>query len=345
MQEEKGRFTREEILSQPETWAETLDYLETELPDSLPNLADYDEVVLTGCGSTYFLSIFAARLLRKKTGVICNPVPGSEIWYSGEDWIHPSRKTLFIAISRSGRTTETLHALDYFLHKGKGDALAITCYADSPLAKNVPLAIITSAGMEQSVAQTRSFTNMMWAAMRLANGRVPTGLGSMVKQAGQKVFDDYQTIAHSIGVDPDLERFFFLGDGPLYGLALEVMLKMKEMSLSYSEAYHFLEFRHGPMSVVNDSSIVIGLTDPQRAGYELPVLQDMRNLGARTLAVGINESTPNAVDTLFKLDDRIPADWAFPTYLPLIQLIAFERSLSKGLNPDQPENLTAVVEL
>jgi glucosamine--fructose-6-phosphate aminotransferase (isomerizing) len=345
MQQENGKFTREEILSQPDTWAETLAYLEKDWKSGLPDVGSYDEVILSGCGSTYYLSIWAARLLQRKTGVTCIPVPGSEIWYSGKEWIHPDRKTLFIAISRSGLTTETLHALDYFLKAGQGDALAVTCYGDSPLAKSVPKAVITSAGMENSVAQTRSFTNMMWALMRLANGEIPSGLPARVNQVGKQLLADYQSTSREIGANLETERFFFLGDGPLYGLALEVMLKMKEMSLSYSEAYHFLEFRHGPMSVVNDRSLVIGLANPQQAAYEMPVLQQMRELGARTLAVGGQAETPAAADTFYRLDGSLPYDWSFATYLPLIQLIAFERSLAKGLNPDKPENLTSVVEL
>ncbi len=345
MQEEKGIYTREEILSQPDTWVETLAYLDKDWKSGLPEVSAYDEVILTGCGSTYYLSIWAARLLQRKSGVTCVPVPGSEIWYSGADWIHPDRKTLFIAVSRSGLTTETVHALEYFLKLGQGDALAVTCYSDSPLAKTAPKVITTTAGMEKSVAQTRSFTNMMWGLMRLANGGIPAGLPAQVGQAGKKLLADYHSVSRGIGANLDLDRFFFLGDGPLYGLALEVMLKMKEMSLSYSEAYHYLEFRHGPMSVINDRSVVVGLADPRKSDFEMPVLQQMREMGARTLAVGAFESAPAAADTFYPLDCDLPYDWSFPVYLPLIQLIAFERSLAKGLNPDHPEHLTAVVEL
>jgi glucosamine--fructose-6-phosphate aminotransferase (isomerizing) len=235
--------------------------------------------------------------------------------------------------------------MDYFLRSGQGDALAVTCYSDSPLAKTAPKVITTTAGMEDSVAQTRSFTNMMWALMRLANGDIPGTLSEQVRQSGKKMIADYYSVSREIGASQDLDQFFFLGDGPLYGLALEVMLKMKEMSLSYSEAYHYLEFRHGPMSVINNRSLVVGLADPGKSDFEMPVLQQMREMGARTLAVGAFESAPSAVDIFYPLDGGLPFDWSFPTYLPLIQLIAFERSLAKGLNPDHPENLTAVVEL
>ena len=66
-------------------------------------------------------------------------------------------------------------------------------------------------------------------------------------------------LAQSIGADLDLDRFYFLGSGPRYGLACELSLKMKEMSLTHSEPFHFMEFRHGPMSMVTESTVIVGL--------------------------------------------------------------------------------------
>ena len=72
-------------------------------------------------------------------------------------------------------------------------------------------------------------------------------------EAGRKLIENYQGLAQSIGTAADLDRFYFLGSGPRYGLACELSLKMKEMSLSHSEPFHFMEFRHGPMSMVTDT--------------------------------------------------------------------------------------------
>ena len=345
MQETQGKFTREEILSQPYTWVETLSFLKKDWEKKIPILQGYDQVIITGCGSTYYLSIWAARFLQISAGISCISLPGSELWYSGENWMKPYQRTLLIAVSRSGQTTETLHALDLFIRSKKGDALAITCYADSPLAKMAPSAIITAAGMEHSIAQTRSFTNMMWPMILLGTRRVSDDQIKMIGQTTQKMLAINQAKALEIGNDPALERFFFLGNGPLYGLAQEVMLKMKEMSLSYSEAFHFLEFRHGPMSMVNENSLIVGFTDQHSQDFEIPVFHDMQKLGGRTLGVGKLSGSLAALNFTFSWDGNLPQYLSYPLYLPLIQLIAFERSISKGLNPDKPKNLTAVVEL
>ncbi len=345
MTDNSSNFTKTEILSQPETWKETLQYLKSDWDGKLPNVHDYDQIVITGCGSTYYLSIWAARFLHLKTGIPAIALPSSELWYSGDSWLKPFKKILFIAISRSGKTTETLHTLELFLKNRKGDALVITCYQDSLLAKMSPLTVATTEGMEHSIAQTRSFTNMMWPVILLSEKTISERLISTVYETARTFMTDYQDAAAAIGRDLNIERFFFLGNGPLFGLAQEVMLKMKEMSLSYSEAFHFMEFRHGPMSMVNKESLIIGFTNGSSLSFELPVFKDMQKLGGKTLAVGSEVEKQSGIDYRFDMGKKVPSPWIYPFYLPLIQLLACERSLAKGLNPDKPENLTAVVEL
>jgi glucosamine--fructose-6-phosphate aminotransferase (isomerizing) len=121
---------------------------------------------------------------------------------------------------------------------------------------------------------------------------------------------------------------------------------MKEMSLSYSEAFHTLDFRHGPMSMVNENSIVVGLLSETALKYEVEVMKDMRHLGARVLSIS-EKPHPGlkSIGDVILLDSGLP-NWARAlTYLPILQLFGYYRSMSKGLNPDKPNNLNAVVHL
>jgi len=344
---EHGKFTLDEILSQPVTWRESLELLQKTKIQNLPNVMKYNRVVFTGCGSTYYLSIWASRLLQELGHKNVISLPGSELWYSQETWLAGQPRTLLVAVSRSGETTETIYAVDEFLKNGYGDCVAITCYPNSQLAKRVEHTLLTPSGQERSVAQTRSFTNMMLSVLALLMREVPAGLPSLYEKAAQEMITRNRETAFTIGRDPAIERFFFLGDGRLFGLANEVMLKMKEMSLSYSEAYHFLEFRHGPMSMVNEVSLVTGLINSKVFAYEAPVMKDMKKLNAQILVVEEDQKGGfgQIPDYAFNLGNEIPLYWLDPFYLPLLQLVAFEHALSKGLNPDKPKNLTAVVEL
>ena len=156
------------------------------------------------------------------------------------------------------------------------------------------------------------------------------------------LLERYGDLARSLAENGAIKKFFFLGSDALYGIACEAMLKMKEMSLSYSEAYHTLEFRHGPMSMVGADSLVIGLISPEAAEQEIRVLDEMAGMGATVLAVAQTHIENHEYV-------RLPADlpgWCMPVlYLPVLQLLAYHRALFNGCDPDNPRQLSAVVSL
>ena len=135
-----------------------------------------------------------------------------------------------------------------------------------------------------------------------------------------------------------LDRFYFLGSGPRYGLACELSLKMKEMSLSHSEPFHFLEFRHGPKSMLTPNTRMVGLVSEANRVHELAVLDEMRQHGAQVLALGERDA-----DVAFA-SQVSEAAWNVLS-LPVGQLLVFERAVQRGLDPDHPRNLDAVVKL
>ena len=147
-----------------------------------------------------------------------------------------------------------------------------------------------------------------------------------------------KSFAKEIGENLNFDSFYFLGSGIRYGLACEGNLKMKEMTLTHSEPFHFLEFRHGPMSMVNENAVVVGLLSDANRVHEAKVLAEMEELGGTVVSLG--ESEANVC-----FESGIPESVRGVLYLPVLQLMAFYRSLAKGLNPDRPANLTAVVKL
>jgi glucosamine--fructose-6-phosphate aminotransferase (isomerizing) len=156
--------------------------------------------------------------------------------------------------------------------------------------------------------------------------------------ACDRLLTRYASLAHDLGENPQLDRFYFLGGGARYGLAAEISLTMKEMSLSHSEPFHFMEFRHGPMSMVTDTSMVVGLLSHRQLSHETAVLNEMQARGAKLFSLGESHASATFQSGL----DEAIRD---VLYLPIAQLMAFEHALSKGLDPDQPHNLSAVVRL
>ena len=341
---QSGEHTEAEILSQPDVWAEVLKLLDAKRGElrSFYDSTSFDSVIFTGCGSTYYLSLAAASIFQQLTRCPSRGLPASEVWLNPTSSYMATGKQLLVAVSRSGETTETLRAVDAFKEREHGTVLTISCYPDSTLMQQGDLNLALPPAQEQSIAQTRAFSSLYLAAATLAAicaGRDDL-LGQMERlpAIAERLLGDYTGHARRIGADPTFDRFYFLGSGARYGLAAELSLKMKEMSLSHSEPFHFLEFRHGPMSMVTPTTLIIGLLSTENEVHERAVLDEMRSSGASLFTLG-----ERSADVAFAsgLDETIQS----VLNLPLVQMLAFERSVSKGLNPDQPYNLNAVVKL
>ena len=329
--------TYREIKSQTEAWAQAIEIVPAL---SLPQAEDYQQVIFTGCGSTYYLSLAAAALYQELTGCAARAVPAGELLLNSQT-VLTDQKTLLVAISRSGTTSETVKAVETFKAGKRGDVIVISNY-DEILSRLADVNLVIDKGQEESVAQTRSYASMFVAASaisaRMAGREDLIPAMARLPELGNKLLRNYESFAKDIGENLDMDRFYFLGSGVRYGLACEVNLKMKEMTLTHSEAFHFLEFRHGPMSMVNEQAVIVGLLSDTNRAHEAKVLSEMRSLKGIVAGLGEREA-----DVVF--DSGIPESVRGVLYLPVLQLMAFYRSVAKGLNPDRPNNLTAVVKL
>jgi glucosamine--fructose-6-phosphate aminotransferase (isomerizing) len=336
-------YTWSEIQSQPQAWAATLELLGNQAPTMRAFLASqpFEQVMFTGCGSTYYLSLAAAAGMREIGRAEATGQPASEIWLNPQTVFPTGRRVLLVAVSRSGETTETVRAVEAFRAAGRGPVLTISCYADRPLARMGDLNLVIHAGQEHSIAQTRAFSTLYIATLYLAAlvGQRADLLGELgrLPAAGQQVLSAARSLAHELGTAEQLQRCFFLGSGARYGLAAELSLKMKEMSLSESEPFHFLEYRHGPQSMANPGTLILGLLSDTNQAHESAVLNDMRAHGARCVALGARA----AEVALEPIDELVRG----PLYLPFGQMLAYERAIWRGLTPDRPHQLSAVVKL
>ncbi len=348
--------TYNEIKTQTQAWAQALDVVNA---SNLPEAGRYANVLFTGCGSTYYLSLAAAALYQQLTGRTARAVPAGELLLNTDASVGrignpPMRDNtsysqsiphhdLLVAVSRSGTTTETVKAVEKFRNEKRGDVVVITNY-DEVLSRFADVNIVIDKGQEESVAQTRSFASMYVAVTAFCAKMA--GRGDLVEAMkwlpviGNSVIGKYEAFAKSIGENLAFDRFYFLGSGIRYGLACEVNLKMKEMTLTHSEPFHFLEFRHGPMSMVNENAVVVGMLSDVNRVHEAKVLSEMKMLGGAVTAIG---DAKHEADVCF--ESNIPEEVRGVLYLPVLQLMAFYRSLAKGLSPDRPTNLTAVVKL
>ncbi|MBI1277567.1 MAG: SIS domain-containing protein [Anaerolineaceae bacterium] len=339
-----------EIIDQPIAWQATLDDLQTKTAalQDLIHAHNVTEVLFTGCGSPYYLALTAASMCRSLTGIRAEAHPSSSVWLYPEMTVNKGGNTLVVAISRSGETTEILKAVEQAGRTTNTKSVTVTCYPASPLAKSTDFALIAQDAQEIGLAQTRSFTSMLIATQHLLFALANQTPGSRYYQLpalGRSLIDDNRDLAQELGQDTSLNQFFFLGSEPYYGLACEAMLKMKEMTLSSAEAYHFMEFRHGPMAMITPQTLIVGLVSESGLPHEVAVLSEMRARGARVLAITPTALESSVADYQILLPNGLSDIERAPLYLPALHVLDYSRTLSKGLNPDRPHSLNAVVNL
>lgn len=350
----RGTHTLREIRGQAKAWAQALRAAQSTLPRIRESWSQQDvaEVLFCGCGSTHYLSLTAAAVCQAETGIRAQGLPSSEVFLFPGIALPPGKSWL-VAISRSGETTETVRAAKAFAErKGQDSVLVITCYGNSTLAALTKTPLVASAAQEQSYAQTASFSSMLVLALSLVEelaGRPAIGqaLRTLPQRAEQMIGEGLEEAMRQLGENDRYQRFFFLGSGPHYGLACEGMLKSKEMALACSEAYHFLELRHGPRSMVDDHSLVIGLLSDGATQEEVAVLSETQRLGAHVLVIGESSAQIGSFQPEYAVwvESGLSETLRVPLYLPPMQYLAYYHAMHKGLNPDRPTNVEAVIYL
>ncbi len=348
----RDTHTYREIMEQPAAWRGALAEGRRQWPEVASKLGPDSlarALVVQGCGSSLYLSHAVASQLRI-AGRAATALPSSELLLHSRAALGPDRAYLLVSMSRSGETTEVVRATDFAKREHGVPVLVETCYGGSSLAGRGDAVLEVTSGQERSVVMTKSLTTELLAfqtGLPFFGGppldaeldRLPDVLDRLLAAQGEQ--------AMLAGAQAGVEKRIFLGSGPYYGLALEASLKMKEMAIVTSEVYHNLEFRHGPISIVDArTQVVVFLSDSGRA-YEVPLLAELKALGA-TLVVVCERAEPAVVesaDYLFELASGVSEAARAALYLPLAHLFAYACAVSRGENPDNPRNLTPVVRI
>lgn len=306
-----------------------------------------DQVLFTGCGTSFYLASSAAKYYQAVTGEFAVAVPASELFLHTSTIIVPEKKYLLVAISRSGTTSEIILALDHLKGNGNIRTLAMTCNKNTPMAEAADQVIALDHISEQSVVMTQSFTNMLFA-LQLYAAKQSNSTKDLVelKQVPGLVKDTLTAENRTKTLADDLTktRFIFLGSGSYNGLAKEATLKLKEMTQTECESYSSLEFRHGPISIVDSSTVVILLAQNETAAYDQDLVKDIQRLGGHVVVIGPIGNEFHADETIV-LTDSINDRNRHAVYMPTLQLLAFQRAIRLGFDPDHPRNLTQVVKL
>ena len=330
-----GSATSAEIASQPSLWPRAVNVGES--ATALQGELVRGPTLYIGCGSAAHLARALAFAHRQTLPTFAWAEEASEVWLAS-DRQSPRAQTV-VAISRSGETTETIEACLRARRLGS-TLMAVTVSPGSPLDEVCAGSVVVDFASEESVAQTRSFTCMLLAALAAqltAAGRDAAAVFSGIGETGEEVINAAPPVTEQLA-DLSLEAVFVLGSGLNAQLAPEAALKIKEMSATFAEGFPVLDFRHGPISLADERAAALVLCGGSIA-HELAVAADIEAFGARVCTVGAdprcNIKTPKGA----------PRASTAVACLVVAQLAGLRRGLAKGMDPDAPRGVHAHVEL
>ena len=343
--------TWNELRSQPEVWQSVIrQSRESEVTrEILGRSPGPKEWLFVGCGTSFYLAEAAAVSWTTLTGEPARPIPASEILLFPELLQAGTTSKRAIVISRSGKTSEAVRAANVLRQTLRIPTIGITCAANSELEQECDLSVVLRVADENSTVMTRSFTSMLVSLQVLAacRGGKQRLVDSLLRMA-EKFSDQTGAMAEKMHAFVEQHRFadyVFLAQGAFHGIAREAALKVMEMSCSYSQFFHTLEFRHGPKAIVSPATCLTFFLSETGKEAEGEVLGEMKELGGVIVAVcnEANEQIRKAADLLIELNNPGEEIALLAPFVVPCQLMGFFTGLQKGLNPDQPKNLTRVV--
>jgi glucosamine--fructose-6-phosphate aminotransferase (isomerizing) len=360
---EKGPYAHymlKEIFEQPSVIAETLEgrihkgrLLEESFGHKAQELFDRAKGVhIIACGTSYHAGMVAKYWL-EEAGVPCHVEVASEFRYRK---VVVPEGTLFLSISQSGETADTLAALRFAKAAGYVGSMTICNVPESSLTRESDVALMTRAGPEIGVASTKAFTTQL-TALRLVTLALARRRG-MTAEREAVLVDELQALPRQVEVVlalsdaikdmaaafSDKKHALFLGRGPFYPVALEGALKLKEISYIHAEAYPAGELKHGPLALVDaDMPVVCALPDDPLLDKVLSNLQEVRARGGE-LFLFSDHKVKIDLDRFqnLTLADIHPSTAPIVYSVPL-QLLAYHVAVLKGTDVDQPRNLAKSV--
>lgn len=343
----KGSITLRELRSQPNAWRATTKRLDDSRAYPDLDLGAFTEVLFLGSGSSYYLAGALAEATEHTLGIHARSIPSCEVLLDLARVLPQPTNRLAVVISRSGESTEALRACEALTGVAV-PILALTCAPKSSLAARADYVLGVTEGREEGLAMQRSFTAMLLAFGRnLANaaGATPPAVEEIASVAERIIVEDHariRVLAHAHSFD----RFVFLASGPGYPMAREAALKMQEMAIVTSEAYHSLEYRHGPKSTADDRTLVVLFARDEGRELESSLLQDLREYGVQTMVIAEDAHGFGAeVDVVIELASGVDEEQRIVLPLVAAQLLAYETAMRRNEDPDVSRNLTQVVRL
>lgn len=314
-------------------------------------LRGISKVVFLGCGSAYYAGQLGAQLVEELARIPATAEPASEFRYRNPV-VDPD--ALYVAISQSGETLDTLAAVQELQRKG-GRVIGAVNAVGSAIARQCGAGVFLHAGPEVSVASTKALTNMTVSFTMLAlllgrvrdlsaadGQRIVDGLRDL-PAAIDKVLTDEPAIAEIAQRFADAASMFFIGRVRAWPVAREGAQKLKEISYIHAEAYQASELKHGPLALIDARmpSVVL-VPDDELLAKNINTIEQIKARGGPVIAVTNTDLPLDAADAVIRVPRVAPELDPIVLTIPL-QLLAYHTAAALGRDIDKPRNLAKSV--
>ena len=358
-----AHFMLKEIHEQPRAVADTLQervangrLLEAAFgPAATAVFRKTEAVHIVACGTSYHAGSVARYLVEQLANIPCSVEIASEFRYRSP--VVP-RNTLFVTISQSGETADTLAALRLAKQAGYLSSLAICNVPESSLVRESELVMLTRAGPEIGVASTKAFTTQL-AALGLLVVALAKSHGASAEQERtlvNRLVELPGMIEKTLALDPIIQELaqkfvpkhhaLFLGRGTMYPIAMEGSLKLKEISYIHAEAYAAGELKHGPLALVDADMPVVAVAPNTDLLEKLKSnLMEVRARGGELIVFADPESGMQSSDgvTVITMPKHVSYIQAPIVYTLPLQLLSYHVATARGTDVDKPRNLAKSV--
>ena len=362
---DKGEYRHhmlKEIYQQAQVVADTLDGRITEssvLVESFgvtaPEvLATTEQVQIVACGTSYHAGLIAKYWLESYANLACAVEVASEFRYRAQV-VKPN--TLFVTISQSGETADTLAALQQAKKIGYAHTFAICNVPESSLVRESELVLMTRAGPEIGVASTKAFTTQLVTLLLLVIGLIKQRLHDedLERKMVERLLTVPRLIEETFKLDSriqtlaehfaDKNHTLFLGRGVHYPVAMEGALKLKEISYIHAEAYPAGELKHGPLALIDEEMPVVVVAPNDELLEKLKSnLQEVKARGGQLYVFADMHASMDETESIEVIQVAEIQECIAPIIFTIpLQLLAYHVAVLKGTDVDQPRNLAKSV--
>ena len=317
-------------------------------------LDETQSVTIVGCGTSYYAACVAKYWLEDIAQIPCNAEIASEFRY--RNLVVPPN-SLFVSLSQSGETADTIAALRVAKERGFKHTMVISNVLNSTLTRESELPVMMNAGMEVSVASTKAFTAMLADLLLLAVllGRRRGLEAEREAQIVRELHSLDRVVYRALGLDRRLRQLaeefmhkhhvLFLGRGSQYPIACEGALKLKELSYIHAEGYPTGELKHGPLALVDADMPVIAVAPSNELLEKVQSnIEEVKARGGMLYVFADGEAGFQTSDNMQVIEVPKVDDLLAPiVYVVPLQLLAYHVAVQKGTDVDQPRNLAKSV--